>query len=162
MTHEEAVGSQASERYLLDEMSELERFQFEEHYFSCLECADSVKTGARLAEGIRASFAQSAKAADRKPEPIHRWRWFQFPIWIPSMAAAALHLVAGYQGLVVVPGLERSMATQSLTPSLVRSASRGEPDVVRLDPKAPFFLLAVETEVARPGERLSYTLQEIR
>ena len=31
MTHQQAVQSMAAERYLLDEMSELERHRFEEH-----------------------------------------------------------------------------------------------------------------------------------
>jgi hypothetical protein len=31
MTHEQAVESMAAERYLLDEMSELERHPFEQH-----------------------------------------------------------------------------------------------------------------------------------
>ncbi len=162
MTHEEAVGSQASERYLLGEMSELERFQFEEHYFGCLECAESVKTGARLAAGVRKAYAEPAQQADHTTEVVRWRRWFQPPAWVPSLAAAALLGLVIYQGLVVVPGLRRSLSPQSLTPALVHSLSRGEPDVVRLGPGAPVLLLAAETESARPGARLSYRLAEIR
>ena len=35
MTHTEAISSLASERYLLDEMSDQEREAFEAHYFEC-------------------------------------------------------------------------------------------------------------------------------
>ena len=49
MTHQQAVDTLASERYLLDEMREPERFEFEAHYFDCEECAEEV----RLAHMIR-------------------------------------------------------------------------------------------------------------
>ncbi len=35
-----------AERYLLGELSAEEREKFEEHYFSCQQCADSVMAGA--------------------------------------------------------------------------------------------------------------------
>ncbi len=35
MTHQQALDGLASGRYLLDEMTEVERFEFEEHYFGC-------------------------------------------------------------------------------------------------------------------------------
>ena len=43
MTHTEAVNTLASERYLLDEMTESERNAFEDHYFSCLDCAEDIR-----------------------------------------------------------------------------------------------------------------------
>ena len=44
MTHQQAVDKQAVERYLLDEMPEIERFAFEEHLFDCDICADDVRS----------------------------------------------------------------------------------------------------------------------
>ena len=46
MTHDQSFETHAPERYLLGEMSELEKFHFEEHYFTCEECAESVRLGA--------------------------------------------------------------------------------------------------------------------
>ena len=43
----------ASERYLLDEMSQDERDQFEEHYFSCVECADEVRAVFAFADNAK-------------------------------------------------------------------------------------------------------------
>ena len=60
MDHHNAVESRASERYLLGEMSEPERFEFEAHYFDCAVCADDVRTGAALARGIKAVCAEDA------------------------------------------------------------------------------------------------------
>ena len=42
MTHQQALDGLASERYLLDEMTEGERFEFEAHYFDCVDCAEDV------------------------------------------------------------------------------------------------------------------------
>src|SRR5262245_37789848 len=50
MTHQQAVDGMASERYLLDEMSEPERFEFEAHYFDCPECAEDVRLGDLIRE----------------------------------------------------------------------------------------------------------------
>ena len=51
MTHQQALSTSASERYLLGEMTEPERSTFEEHYFSCTECAEDVRTLAVMQEG---------------------------------------------------------------------------------------------------------------
>jgi hypothetical protein len=48
MTHEDALETLASERYLLGDMSELERHLFEDHYFCCAECAADVRDGALM------------------------------------------------------------------------------------------------------------------
>ena len=56
MTHEQAVSTLASERYLLEEMTEPERDTFEEHYFSCVECADDVRAGGVMRDGVRAGL----------------------------------------------------------------------------------------------------------
>ncbi len=54
MTHAEAFGTFAAERYLLGEMREDERAAFEEHYFDCLDCADAVCKGALFIANLRA------------------------------------------------------------------------------------------------------------
>ena len=42
MDHQEVLSTLASERYLLGEMTDTERDSFEEHFFSCAECAEDV------------------------------------------------------------------------------------------------------------------------
>ena len=60
MTHAQAVATHAAERYLLDEMPELERYTFEAHFFDCDECAESVRTGALMREGVAAGLMPAA------------------------------------------------------------------------------------------------------
>ena len=56
MTHQQAVDRHAVERYLLDEMPEIERYAFEEHLFDCEMCADDIRIGAVMREGVEAGF----------------------------------------------------------------------------------------------------------
>jgi len=45
MDHQEAVSLGATERYLLGTLGDEQREAFEEHYFSCLECAEDLRAG---------------------------------------------------------------------------------------------------------------------
>ena len=65
MTHQQAVNKQAVERYLLDEMPEIERFAFEEHLFDCEICADDVRTGALMREGVQAGLLPGQGITDK-------------------------------------------------------------------------------------------------
>src|SRR3954454_14195008 len=91
MEHQDAVATLASERYLLGEMTDVERDSFEDHFFSCAECADDVRAAAAMKDGVRHGLAAA------KVVPIRRaWRP---AIAIPWAAAATLALVAGYQSV---------------------------------------------------------------
>ena len=118
MTHAQAVATHAAERYLLDEMPELERYTFEAHFFDCDECAESVRTGALMREGVAAGLMPAASAAPAHctlppSHPLPRgWR-----AGLPWAVAALLALTVGYQSLWVVPGLrEQGVGMQALAP----------------------------------------------
>jgi hypothetical protein len=53
MNHHEARTSLATERYLLREMSEAEREEFERHFFDCVLCAADVCDGATVVAGLQ-------------------------------------------------------------------------------------------------------------
>jgi hypothetical protein len=53
MSHEDAVSGQVVERYLLRELPEPLVGEFEEHYFECPACADDVRHGQALIDGIK-------------------------------------------------------------------------------------------------------------
>jgi hypothetical protein len=147
MNHTEAVRSSAAERYLLDEMSEVERHAFEDHYFDCAECADDVRAGALMREGVKdglldrpnvRSFAQAA------PQTATRRAWRPAAI-VPWAAAAAFALIAGYQSLQ--PDLARQLGPQALTPVTLRPSSRGAEPVVPLPADDSAITLAVDVNV---------------
>ena len=53
MTHQQALDTMAAERYLLDEMTKLEKHAFEEHFFDCSDCATEVRLGERIRVEVR-------------------------------------------------------------------------------------------------------------
>ncbi len=109
MEHTQAVHIGATERYLLGELVEDECAAFEEHYFSCPECAADVRAAAALAQRAREllrdeesrSWAAPARpfAGRAATRPRGLAGWF-FPL--PLGAAAALLLAVlglGWQSL---------------------------------------------------------------
>ncbi len=132
MDHRQAVETLALERYLLGEMADQERDAFEEHFFSCVECAEDARSAGTLRDAVASGLAGAAK----QPQPSARVVHMPAPrrrlasIVVPWAAAASLALVAGYQAFVVQPGLRRLSAPIVLSPVTLRPASRGEEPVV--------------------------------
>jgi anti-sigma factor RsiW len=161
MDHTQAVNTLASERYLLDEMTELERHAFEDHFFSCPECAEDVRAGALMRDGAKAGFVASGQArpgergqiAAFRPRPSRR-----LSPALPWAVAAMLTGVAAYQSLWVLPDLRRQVAPQALSPIALRPATRGTDPVVRLVAGHPV-TLAIEVNVPESSSELSYDLR---
>jgi hypothetical protein len=161
MTHENAVATMAVERYLLDEMSELERHTFEEHFFDCGECAEEMRLGNLLRHDARAVFP------DRAPGRVLRTDEFsprRRPMWVPPLkvampwaAAAVLALALTYQ--VRGPGTASfgEDGVQALTTVSLRPASRGPVPTVTL-PDSGSVALALDVNAGTPGDSLTYRL----
>ena len=171
MTHQQAIDGMASERYLLDEMSEVERFEFEAHYFDCADCAEDV----RLAHTIRDEAARGTASLSTNVAPdvqrtsdvvsgFSRTQAKVLPFWrrpmqaVPWAAAAALALMVSYQSFVMVPALQDSMAPEPLTPVMLRGATRGTVPVVPIGSKQHFVTLAVDVMSPQPTSALRYEL----
>jgi hypothetical protein len=158
MTHAKAVDTHAAERYLLDEMPEIERYAFEEHFFDCADCAQDVRTGGLMQEGIRAGLLGRAEGGRQKAEGNRQTAdgWTRV---LPWAVAATLAMAVGYQQLWVVPGLQQQLPTsQALSPVTLRSATRGaEPTVAR--PSTGVVAFAIDVAGVPAGSRLSYDLR---
>jgi len=157
MTHAQAVATHAAERYLLDEMPELERYTFEAHFFDCDECAESVRTGALMREGVAAGLLPAASAAPvaaATSTASSGWR-----TGLPWAVAALLALTVGYQSLWVVPGLrEQGVGMQALAPVTLRAATRGaETTIIR--PTAGVITFAIDLNGVPASTRLAYDLR---
>ena len=61
MDHMEAIEMHATERYLLGELSTSETAAFEEHYFSCADCAADLESGTILFANAKAVFQMHIK-----------------------------------------------------------------------------------------------------
>ncbi|HEX3437167.1 MAG TPA: zf-HC2 domain-containing protein [Pseudacidobacterium sp.] len=148
MEHTEAVNQLAVEKYLLGEMSPEERDSFEEHFFTCEECATDLRATALFIAQAKKELARPAVVRETAEEP--KRRLFSFPaIFRPAFAVpamAAMLLVIGFQNIVTFPRLREaaSIATRpQILPSinLVDGGSRGEEiRTVVANARQPFLL----------------------
>jgi hypothetical protein len=140
MEHNRAVETQAVDRYLLGEMPPEEREDFEEHYFTCSECAHDVRAAAR--------FRANARELLRNPEqfspPVEERRtaWWRFPTLVPLAAAFALLSVVTYQNLVTIPALRvpqfpATLTLDGLTRGSVPHLDEGKPVDLQMAPEEP-------------------------
>ena len=130
MDHSEAIRLKAAEQYLLGELTGEQREQYEEHFFTCQECALEVTAGAAFLEN-----AQEACRAERDLIPAGRpqmHRWFDLflrpAVAIPALAMLALVVI--YQSTIVIPHLKTSLADATAPQavpafSLIAENSRG-------------------------------------
>jgi hypothetical protein len=161
MTHQQALDGLASERYLLDEMTEVERFEFEAHYFDCAECAEDVRLGEVIRqEARRAGPAMAASTAAGRPAVVLTSpKWWRRPmVAAPWAAAATLALVAGYQSMVTVPGLRGAVAPQSIEPVMLRGATRGAATRVTIAQGQRFVALSADLLTPLQSSTLTYEI----
>ena len=104
MDHSEAVQLQAAVKYVLGELSPVQREDYEEHYFDCAECAVDIKALATFADTAR-EVLRREKADQLAKDPVPArggWlRWLQPVVAVPAFAA--LLLIIGYQNMITIP-----------------------------------------------------------
>ena len=150
MTHQQALDTMAAERYLLDEMTEVEKHAFEDHFFDCNDCAQEVRQGERIREEVRAAGESRRRAKNSQPRTSNVVEFNKQPKWrrastvLPWAAAATFAMTAGYQSLVVVPGLRQAIAPQPLSPVMLREATRGTLPVVTVAAGQRFITLGID------------------
>ncbi len=181
MNHHQAVSSHATERYLLDEMSEVEKFAFEDHYFDCAECADDVRAAVLVRDGVKGGLlatgeapATSASGAAAAPSAndvrrgiVHampqrsanvRTSWYRAPA-VPWAVAATLAVAVGLQTMTPTPGgsASDSPALQALAPVTLRPASRGAVPAITVAGETPL-TLALDVNAPETTTELAYEL----
>jgi hypothetical protein len=172
ISHQEAIDTLASERYLLDDMSELERHEFEEHYFSCTECAEAVRDAAAMREaaGLASNESPSvltpfvpARAGSKVRPPLAMPAsgrpWLRPAAFVPLAAAASFAVIAGYQSIVVIPSLREGLAPQALVPVVLRPTTRGSEPPLAISPDAAYISLEPELTSDPRSASLTYRLR---
>src|SRR5271170_6236799 len=150
MDHTTAERTMALERYLLDEFSPEEKDAFEEHFFSCDECAREVKLGAAFMAHAKESLKRpevAVHAASAPKEPKRNW----FAWLTPAFAVPAMALMLGvlvFQNLVQLPAMHQELVAMNApavlpTADLKSGGSRGEENVVSAKP-GKFFQLTID------------------
>jgi hypothetical protein len=159
MEHPQAIQLKAAERYVLGELPSDLREQYEEHFFSCVKCAEELSLAAAFVENSRAAMG-SEPVMPPVRLPVREAQGPAGSGWLgaflrPSFAVpvfAALLLLVAYQTFLVIPQL-KGRATQSVAAlataapqalasfSLITADSRGgEPLTVAVAPGQPFSL----------------------
>lgn len=132
MNHNEAVEQMTVERYLLGELDGTARDDFEEHLFSCPECALDTRVATAFIEGAKAELSEMAPARiGVKQIPSRgKGRGLWFLAWRPAFAApafAALIAVVCYQNLVTFPALRKAADEPAVIPMApLTEATRGD------------------------------------
>jgi anti-sigma factor RsiW len=151
MTHQDAVNSQAIEKYLAAELTPEEREQFEQHYFDCPECAAEIRAGEIFAANARAVFAEETgrRATHRPAEPrraggLPGWRR---PVFAFAFAAATV--LAVVNGVLLLR-LHHLDAPQAYPAFFLRGTARGDDQVLHTPRTARFVGLSVDVP---PGGR---------
>lgn len=155
MEHQEAIQLKAAERYLLGELSGDLREQFEEHFFSCSECAQDVEAGAIFVDSARQILGHEQlddlEASIARPAKPESRGWFG-NLLRPAFAGSALAVIliafVAYQNAVVFPKM-KSTLSQATTPQVISSFSLiaedsrgGDVRTIRVSKNAMFGLSA--------------------
>ncbi len=144
MTHQQVLDTMAAERYLLEEMTEVEKHEFEDHFFDCSECAEEVRRGELIREEVRRAKSQPRRNAGLSLVATRRPVWQRPSVIVPWAVAATLALTTGYQSLVTVPALRQASSPQSLSPVMLREATRGAVPVVTVSQEQRFVTLGID------------------
>lgn len=132
MTHNEAVEQMTVERYLLGELNSDAREDFEEHMFSCPDCALDARVATVFIEEAKAELGALAPTQPEikdigksKKRRGHWFEWFRPAFAIPVFAA--LMFVIGYQNLFTFPSLRKQASEPVVIPvAALSGATRGE------------------------------------
>src|SRR6266699_912585 len=147
MDHNQAIQLQAAVKYVLGELSQVQRDEYEEHYFDCADCAVDIKALATFADTAREVLRQEKAnqfAKNLVPARPAWLRWLQPVIAVPAFAA--LLLIIAYQNAVTIPDAKQE-ATSGVSQILFNShALRGvntageEGRTLLIRPDEAFFL----------------------
>src|SRR5579863_551121 len=130
MNHNEAVEQLVVERYLLGELDSTARDNFEEHLFSCPDCALDTRVANAFIDEAKAQLGELAPAQPQVKSTPKREKGFWFLAWRPAFAApvfATLIAVLCYQNLVTFPALRRAADEPVVIPvAPLTGATRGD------------------------------------
>ncbi|MGH9645034.1 MAG: zf-HC2 domain-containing protein [Terriglobales bacterium] len=146
MDHTMATHMQAPFRYLDGTLSPSDAAAFEEHFFSCTECAEELRITTIVAENARAVFREEAHQAildaeARRKQKAGWWERLRLGFAVPAAATAALLIAVFYQNAITIPHLKTDVAalTGAAPFSFPLKQARGE-STVSIPRQARFFM----------------------
>jgi len=159
--HDQAMTLMAAEKYMLGELDGEERERFEEHFFSCEECAHDILDLSSVTQGSRELLKSQSKAEPAQRRSSRGW----FEAWrlpaslIPgrlawSGALAAALIFGSYQTI----RLQNTVRPQAIASVFIHPESRGELITVPVERLGAFLLL--EADLPEASGKLQWDLQK--
>jgi hypothetical protein len=142
MNHNEATNLEAGVKYVLGELSQNQREEYEEHYFDCAECAIDVKALATFADTTREVLRQERQkefAESLAPASRGWFAWlrpaFAVPAIVVLLAVVVYQNTAGFSG-------KNSDGAQVFNSYSLMGPSRGGDDgaPIQIHPREAFAL----------------------
>jgi hypothetical protein len=134
MNHLLAVKSRATERYVLNELDEENRRAFEEHYFSCHDCATDVKAASGFVDNAKAVLEDTPKT---RRLPLARFRGLAAPV------AVAACLTVGY--FLPHPSQHTGgMIVAFAVPAGARGGLQTSARTIEVDKEAAYYLVRLD------------------
>jgi len=144
MDHKESVAKKMAESYLLNELTPEQRDAFEEHYFSCPECARNVKAGAMFVANVKEVLHAEPASEVATEQERSRSGWLSWLQPANALAAALAIALVVYQNTVTIPRLKdqaKGNMPQAMVGFDVLAESRGPQNAhVEVGPKQSFLL----------------------
>lgn len=156
MDHTEAVAKNLTESYLLGVLTQQECEAFEEHYFTCAECAEDIKAAATLIANAKEVLKEEpslSTATDRTPGSFGGFSW-----WRPAYSFAAVAAVLAiliYQNVVTIPRLKNRISVGSAAYSFIGQGSRGDSPPISIPYQGRDFLFYAD--ITPNSDFVSYT-----
>lgn len=137
--HQEAIRSQAAERYVAHELSPAEQQAFEAHFFECPECAQEVRLELTFAANMRAVARELRDRKQPSPEPAKTGLWQNCVAWlrfhpVAAFSLAANLLLAAGLGYVMVRSAPDANAPRLVAAYFAPGPTHGAADVHMLAP----------------------------
>jgi hypothetical protein len=137
MDHETAVQQKATERYFLGELTGADRDGFEEHFFTCPDCAEDVRAMTVFAANAKAVFREEA-APPVVPMGAFLSSLSNRALWLSAALNVVLLSGTGYTLLKFAPEMRQELAA-ARAPQFVQDVpvlglSRGEVAVREIAP----------------------------
>ncbi len=166
MEHENVMAERVAEKYVLDELSFDEREEFEEHFFVCTRCADSVREITAFVDSATAAVRRDSREAssEKVGERTSDVTWFRKLVdafrrplvigLVSCIAAVIILLIDVIQLRKQIVGISAPQVLASVT--LVAGTRGSGPAILTIRSRDSFFELVLDVPEERAG---SYTFQ---
>ena len=154
MNHEQAMQTQAAERYLLGELDGPEREAYEEHFFGCAVCAEEVSTGADFVRAAHDYFVDEPRPFPVEPKPFVP-AWLSLRNLLRPVPAFALGLALGVSALVV-RNATTHRSPQVITEAFLTESRSGELKTIQVSKDRE---VALRFEIPPRGDFNGYQAQ---